>query len=498
MPVAARNRGDGFGTWMSIGSRVVLLLLAAVTMVIAVAWRTLRDTLGGIPMRELERRFLPPALAALLAVWGLLPQGGAAAQGATPVVSAPSCRDQIRVVAEQKTWELRGDCMTDVPITVPDGGTFDGRGHTIRVVDPAGGRFAGGVIERRGGFGTVRHVVIDGSVLLSGCSWDSAVAGIRVEHAGGEVTDVTLTNLRRGTGEGCGWGIVVSEAGESPVVVRRSPVHHAGQLGIIVANGAHADVIDANRVVGGEVGIVFTGEGTAGTISGNTVQQAGIYGISAGAGATVTMTDNTIADALVGIEVVSGAKVEATGNLVANTELAGVRIEDSATANLVDNTVSRAADWGITVSGEGTTATITDNTVEDAGVEGIRIEGAAEASLSGNRVTGAGWVGIHARGLAVADVSGNTMQGPTALEPPLPRPVGIQFDELAAGRIKGNSVSQHWNRHPEGGACGIRVLSSVGEVDVSGNRFPAPGNESDVCDERQVARETVSTESVAP
>lgn len=200
-----------------------------------------------------------------------LPPAVATGQTATPVSPVPSCRDAIRVIARRTTWELTADCTTDGPIQVPDGWTFDGQGHAIRVIDPAGGRFAGGVIERTGGTATVTDVMIDGTGLTAGCTADSRVAGIVFTDASGEISQTTVVDVRRDGGRLCGYGIVAYASGSAtrPAVrVGGNTIRNAGDDGLLVQGVAAT--VTGNTVTGaGHLGIVFQGTGASGAIIDN-------------------------------------------------------------------------------------------------------------------------------------------------------------------------------------------------------------------------------------
>src|SRR5215212_4710206 len=74
------------------------------------------------------------------------PQSISAMQSSTPVGLLP-CPRAWEEVLSSRTRTLSTDCVTEIPIGVPDGWTFDGGGHTIHVVDPVERRFQGGVVD---------------------------------------------------------------------------------------------------------------------------------------------------------------------------------------------------------------------------------------------------------------------------------------------------------------------------------------------------------------
>ncbi|MGH9877475.1 MAG: right-handed parallel beta-helix repeat-containing protein, partial [Nitrososphaerales archaeon] len=59
--------------------------------------------------------------------------------------------------------------MTDATITIPDGYTLDGAGHTITAVDPPSGHFLGAVVANAGATAHVKNLHITTSALLDVC-----------------------------------------------------------------------------------------------------------------------------------------------------------------------------------------------------------------------------------------------------------------------------------------------------------------------------------------
>ena len=104
-----------------------------------------------------------------------------AMQSTTPIAFIP-CPRAWEEVLSSRTRGLTADCVTELAITVPNGWTLDGGGHTIHVVDPGGSRFRGGVVDVRNGVVSIRNVAIDGSALTPECS--------------PETTDPSRTDLR--------------------------------------------------------------------------------------------------------------------------------------------------------------------------------------------------------------------------------------------------------------------------------------------------------------
>ena len=67
------------------------------------------------------------------------------------------------------TMRLVDDCTTDASIEVPDGITLDGANHWIVALDPAAGRFHGGVIVARGRWAEVMNAMVATGALADGC-----------------------------------------------------------------------------------------------------------------------------------------------------------------------------------------------------------------------------------------------------------------------------------------------------------------------------------------
>lgn len=448
------------------------------------------------------------------------------------------------------TRTLLADCTTDVPIEVPNGWTFDGGGHTIQVIDPPGGRFQGGVIVRRQGMGIggVTNVTIDGSGLTPGCSSDSEVVGILFSDEGGEISEVTVVELRRGTGEPCGVGIGIIGAAFYDVAIRGATITNAGSISIAAVNGAVVEATD-NQINGGLDGIVFHGASTRGriagnriantarqgiaivnyaaaTLAGNVVTETGDVGIHVRGGAIVDVTDNNQLHGNAFGIVVEGVSTRATIEATVVEETANIAILVSAaprvqvagntvvsggpTVQVTGNTVRQVVGMGIVVEGAGTRGTIAENTIEQAQQDGIVVQDGADVSVSGNMisaarrfgisvlggaraevvdntVTAVAVIGILAASRASADVVGNHVIGPLPAQSAENGPFGIAFSAGATGSIVDNTVIGQHNDDPTGQACGIRVDADAGAIALGGNTFPPPGNEVDLCDGRAPA-----------
>jgi Right handed beta helix region len=246
----------------------------------------------------------------------------AAAVGFSQTASA-----QCTTTTTGKTMTLNGDCTTTTSIIVPNGLTFDGAGHTITAVDPAGGHFKGGIIQNGGAKANVTNVKITASGLADVCdAGPDRLRGILFDGASGSISNTEITNINQNQGatfSGCqeGNAIEVRNFGSSPTTIRvsiDSNVISGYQKTGIVANG-DADATITDNVV--------TGDGPQPFIAQN--------GIQIGFGATAMVKRNevsgnaytgTTGDASGGILVVAGpfyGSAYSPGDQIMNNTLKG-------------------------------------------------------------------------------------------------------------------------------------------------------------------------------
>jgi hypothetical protein len=443
----------------------------------------------------------------------------AAAPGASPVAmpsSIPPCTEVIEDDFYGKTRDLLADCTTDRPIFVPEEWVFDGGGHTIFAIDPDDGRLTGGVIMITGASGTVRHVTIDGSRLTAGCVVDrgqTALTGVVVRGASGEVSGVTVRNLARplpaaaapptnppeSVSESCGTGIavlgreanvtvienVIENVGYVGVLVEvgqasisHTTIDRAADTGILALLGAHVRISPGNQIRNGFIGIQLEGEGTGGRVAGTTIERMALMGVAIIGGAQASIANNSIADTAVNGIAIEGETTEATiennqlddpgevgikglqasvevrGNRVSGGDF-GIGIGDGGTAQVFGNTLNRPQNTGIYVLHEGTSATIAGNTVADAASDGIWVEQAARATITGNTVTDATSTGITAVAGATVTIAGeNVVRG------------GERGIEVAGA---GTTATVTGNRVEGTGVVGITINRGAAARDVSGN-----------------------------
>lgn len=101
------------------------------------------------------------------------------------------------------TMTLNGDCTTDGTISIPDGMTLDGGGHTITAVDPPAAHFLGAIVTNGGTIAHVRNLTLTASGLASACKAGAdRLRGIMFEGASGSITDNTIDGVNKGA-SGC-------------------------------------------------------------------------------------------------------------------------------------------------------------------------------------------------------------------------------------------------------------------------------------------------------
>lgn len=203
------------------------------------------------------------------------------ATGAYPVSSMAPC---LGVVEPPATYRLITDCVTDHTVSIPDGWTLDGNGHSITAVDPTADHFRGAVVRNAGSMAHVVNLTVTASGLDDVCDGgNDRLRGILFDGAGGSIVDSTVSGVRQGL-SGCQEG--------NAIEVRNEPFTTAGpdvsvlidgntvsdfQKNGITANGSVAATITGNTVVG---------DGPIGYIAQNGIQVA--------FGATATVRGNSI------------------------------------------------------------------------------------------------------------------------------------------------------------------------------------------------------------
>ena len=174
----------------------------------------------------LFRRALTRVAVVAVAAIALLGANATHAPLANADDAPPTCTDVGAIIpdAPSSTWTLASDCIARAVIVVPNGFTFDGAGHTITAINTTTNAF-GPVIRNGGVQMNVTNLNLDAQIAagtrLSGTRQDR-LAGILFHNGGGNVTDTTVSNVRR-SGDLLGqegYGVhVLATVGTSPPVV---------------------------------------------------------------------------------------------------------------------------------------------------------------------------------------------------------------------------------------------------------------------------------------
>ena len=308
------------------------------------------------------RRVLPPTSlrTGLFASWLVL--AGAVSAGA-----ATTCRFELAGT----TLRLLDDCTTDTSIAVPDGMTLDGANHWIVGLDPASGRFHGGVIVAAGRRANVVNTMITTIFLADGCEIGSRrLRGIYFDGAAGDLRNNVVTGIRLRSPCDEGYGIEVRNGGVNnriSVVIDHNTVDQYQKTGIVVTGAADAWI--HHNDVGAS--------GAQPLLPANAIQ------LGPGAGGVIEL--NTIRGNTSGVETAGTA----------------VLLARSAAGTVVRaNTIIGNADVGIYVFAD--YATIEGNELTDTGIDGVHDVGIGNYG-SENRITGNMVRGFATRYQGVAD-----------------------------------------------------------------------------------------------
>lgn len=380
------------------------------------------------------------------------------AQDATPApVSA--CRDAVVYEAATQTQRLQEDCVTDETIFITNGWTFDGDGHTVFALDPAGDRLQGAIVMVGEGGGNIHDVVIDGGGLAAPCLPDggaTALSGVVFLNSTGEARRVRVRDLARTfpddlaravEGESqlksCGTGIAI--VGESAATVTASTIADTGYVGILVESGsatiggsvivrardtgilalrgAQLEMTTNTQVGYSGTGIQLEGAETKGTINGATIAYMKTAGIVSMADAWISLVGSTIEDIRgPGVIAITGGAITGENTEVDTAERAyvadggslaiqeakvtgcsvGVLSMNGGSAEIRGGAV-QTCDIGLAASGPGSRLTAGSVVITGSDRAGVMLEGTAEASLEGLRITQSG-AGVAATDHNLVDI----------------------------------------------------------------------------------------------
>ena len=205
------------------------------------------------------------------------------------------------------TFTMSADCDTTAPLTVPDGVTVDGAGHTITAHDttPASGSLNGAVLTNAGASMTIEALHIVGTFeAVPGCGRTN-LWGIYFNNASGTVSNVTVEGITESSG--CNVGRAIYAAATAPQTLtvtgttvsgyQKNGVQTTGPVTLNMSGSTIGPPANLHGIIA-QNGL-FT-NGVSGTVSGNVVYGSG-SGLSSGvgtaaviAGTNFTFTDNTV------------------------------------------------------------------------------------------------------------------------------------------------------------------------------------------------------------
>ena len=267
-------------------------------------------------------------------------------------------------------FTLTADCDTTVPLTIPDGVTLNGAGHTITAHDVTPASFDGAVLSNAGTSMNVEDLTIIGTgfTMPPGVCSRTTLNGIWFNGAGGSVINVTVTGITENSNCQVGRAIVANGTAGQTLTITGTTVSDYNKNGI-QASGMTMNV--SGSVIGppaslpsrttGQNGLLYL-DGATGTTSDSTIYGNGYGGIlSANAavllyGATnVTLTGDTITGdgTDLGVAVApNAAQQPSTGVIIDRNQIGrtapdvpdsfgfGVELDPGSTATVTCNTFS--------------------------------------------------------------------------------------------------------------------------------------------------------------
>jgi hypothetical protein len=223
------------------------------------------------------------------------------------------------------TFTLTANCDTTSTLTVPDGFTVNGAGHTITAHDPTTGGFSGPVVTNAAGSTamTITDLTIQGTGFAVDCAVGS-LYGILFNDASGSVSNVHVAGITQHSG--CGYGSAIRA---NALAGTARTVTITGAVLTVNVSGSTVGPPDTLPPAGGsQNGVQYGVGGAGGTFTGNTVYGSG-YGsaaddstaILAFAAANLTISGNTLTGAGtdVGIAVDNSTGITIENNNIGRT-----------------------------------------------------------------------------------------------------------------------------------------------------------------------------------
>ena len=296
--------------------------------------------------------------------------------GGVVAAADPSVETACAGMLSGNTFALGADCDTTVPLTIPDGVTLNGAGHTITAHDITGtpGSFNGAVLSNAGPSMSIEDLTIMGTGFTQtqpvGSCGRATLNGIWFNGAGGSVTNVTVTGITENSNCQVGRAIVATGTAGQTLAITGTTVSGYNKNGI-QASGMTMNVSDSTigspaslRGITGQNGLVYI-DGATGTTSDSIIFGSG-YGSELNAntavllfGATsVTLTGDTITGD--GTDIGVAVAANSTGAIIDRNQIGrtapdvpdsfgfGVELDPGSTATVTCNTFSG---WKTDLSG---------------------------------------------------------------------------------------------------------------------------------------------------
>ncbi len=247
------------------------------------------------PVAAIRRSLLSPKhMLTTVAWWFARPLGAAAALllvylavlAAHASASDPSVTTACTGTQSGNTFTLTADCDTTASLTVPDGVTLDGGGHTIAAHDPSGGFFKGGIVTNAvaGDTMTVQNLTVSGPAGGFGTDCTQPLTGIFFNDASGSVNNVTVKDITQHSACQLGLGIRANGISGARTVTLTNVTVTGFQKGGLVASGSVTMNV-TNSTIGPP-------DNAPGRPAQNSVQYSNTApGSNAGAGGSVTNTN---------------------------------------------------------------------------------------------------------------------------------------------------------------------------------------------------------------
>lgn len=266
------------------------------------------------------------------------------------------------------TFTLTANCDTTVSISIPDGVTLNGAGHTITAHDPSGGNFLGAVLINAGTSMSIENLTIDGTGFATDCG--SALKGIFFNDASGSVSGVHIENITQHNGcAGTGIALRANGVAAARTVTITNAVVTGYQKSALIAAGSMTMNVSGStlgppdnlKTIITQNGVQYSNNAPGSTAAaGGTITDSTIYGSGFGKPSNdstaallfgakdVTLSGDTLtgAETDVGVAVVSGStgitlkynKIGRTSPDSPDTFGLGVKVDTTSTATLICNT----------------------------------------------------------------------------------------------------------------------------------------------------------------